>query len=140
MSPETRRSLRILLVEDHAESATALATLLGILGHEVTVAGTTGDALARAEEVHAPGGTAFDLVISDLNLPDGTGWDLMRELQWRFGLRGVALSAYRRAADKRRSEEAGFLGHLVKPVSLDALTQLLASLAAREPIELPKVS
>lgn len=125
--PDPRR-LRILVVEDHRESAKALATLLAVLGHEVLVAERVDEALSRAEEATGEG-RAPDLVISDLNLPDGTGWDLMQELGWRYGLRGIALSGYRRAADKRRSAEAGFVGHLVKPVSLEALTQSLADVA-----------
>lgn len=124
--------LRILVVEDHAESASALATLLGLLGHRVTVAGSVEEALAAATQ-------GFDVAVCDINLPDGTGWDLMRELTWRFGLPGVALSAWRRAADKQRSAAAGFMKHLEKPVSMEALARILADIAPTAVAAVPAI-
>jgi PAS domain S-box-containing protein len=113
--------LDLLLVEDHADTAEAMADLLRSLGHRVTVAGSLAAARAAAE---AAGG-AFDLVVSDLGLPDGSGLDLMRELSGRYGLKGVALSGYGMEEDVRRSHEAGFSKHLTKPVSLQALKAVL---------------
>jgi signal transduction histidine kinase len=118
--------LRLLLVEDHADTAEAMANLLRALGHEVTVAGSVGSALSAAE---AQGGR-FDLVVSDLGLPDGSGLDLMRELAGRYGLKGIALSGYGMEEDVQRSREAGFSKHMTKPVDLQALKA--AILAAAE--------
>jgi len=109
--------LRILLVEDHADTAEAMADLLREMGHEVTVAGSVAGGLAAAEG-HAG---RIDLVLSDLGLPDGTGLDLMTELHGRYGVRGIALSGYGMEEDVRKSLEAGFDRHLTKPVNLQAL-------------------
>ena len=116
--------LRLLLVEDHVDTAEAMADLLRALGHEVTVAGSVGTALGAAEAVEG----RFDLVVSDLGLPDGSGLDLMRELSGRYGLKGIALSGYGMEEDVLRSRDAGFLKHLTKPVDLQALkAAILAS-------------
>ncbi len=108
-------SLRLLLVEDHGDTAEVMADLLRSLGHEVTVAGTVAEALKKANALES-----LDLVISDLGLPDGSGLDVMRELAAR-GIRGIALSGYGMEEDVQRSREAGFEIHLTKPVSLQAL-------------------
>jgi two-component system, chemotaxis family, CheB/CheR fusion protein len=113
------RPLHILLVEDHADTAEAVADLLRLSGHQVDIAATVAEALAAAES--AGNGTAFDLVVSDLGLPDGSGQDLMRELARRHGLKGIALSGYGMEEDVRRSHEAGFVHHLTKPVNRQAL-------------------
>ena len=122
--------LRILLVEDHADTAGALADLLEARGYRVVVAATYGDALAAAERA-GPGG--LDLVLSDLGLPDGTGQDLMRELARRYALRGIALSGYGMEEDIRKSREAGFDRHLTKPVNLQTLEAAIQTVAAGEP-------
>jgi PAS domain S-box-containing protein len=114
------RGLRLLLVEDHEPTLQVMAALLEIAGHDV---GTAQDlrsarALAASRE--------FDLVVSDLGLPDGTGFDLMRELRDRYGLKGIAVSGYGMEEDLRRSREAGFLEHLVKPVDVEKLKAALA--------------
>jgi CheY-like chemotaxis protein len=116
-SPAPTRSLSILLVEDHPDTAEAMADLLGLSGHQITIAGSVGEALAAAAA--AAGG--FDLVLSDLGLPDGSGQDLMRELVRLYGLKGIALSGYGMEEDIRRSREAGFARHLTKPVNRQAL-------------------
>jgi CheY-like chemotaxis protein len=117
----------LLLVEDHADTAEAMADLLRALGHEVTVAGSVGSALDAAEAQ----GRRFDLVVSDLGLPDGSGLDLMRELSGTYGLKGIALSGYGMEEDVLRSREAGFSKHLTRPVDMQALkAAILAS--ARE--------
>jgi signal transduction histidine kinase/ActR/RegA family two-component response regulator len=117
--------LHILLVEDHADTAEAMAALLSALGHRVTVAGTIAAALAAAREA---GG--IDLVVSDLGLPDGNGHDLMRELAGRHGLRGIALSGYGMEEDIRRSHEAGFARHLTKPVDAESFKAAIRQVAA----------
>ncbi|HEY7215632.1 MAG TPA: ATP-binding protein [Thermoanaerobaculia bacterium] len=113
------RPVSILLVEDHADTAEAMADLLRLSGHRITIAGSVGEALAAAEAGGNGGG--FDLVVSDLGLPDGSGRDLMRELARRHGLKGIALSGYGMEEDVQRSREAGFAHHLTKPVDRQAL-------------------
>jgi PAS domain S-box-containing protein len=119
------QNLRILLVEDHPDTAEAMAELLSLNGHRVTTAGSVAEALATA----AGADGAFDFVISDLGLPDGSGLDLMRELSARHGLRGIALSGYGMEDDIRQSLEAGFLKHLTKPVNLPVLQATLREVA-----------
>jgi two-component system CheB/CheR fusion protein len=122
------RALHILVVEDHADTAAALAALLEAVGHRITVAGTVAAALAAVESGPP------DLVLSDLGLPDGTGYDLMRALAGRFpGLRGIALSGYGMTADIESSRAAGFALHLVKPVTLEALAAAIRWIAVPEP-------
>ncbi len=124
-SDQAMRALRILLVEDHVDTAEALAELLRLLGHEVTVAFTLSEGLAAAEDVQSRGPGGIDLVVSDLGLPDGNGLDLMRELACRYGLKGIALSGYGMEEDLRRSREAGFERHLTKPINFQALQAVL---------------
>lgn len=111
------RDLRVLLVEDHADTREALSTLLGASNYVVKTAGSVEAALQLA----AAG--RFDVVVSDLGLPDGTGYDLMKQLRDRYGIKGIALSGYGMEQDQLRSREAGFLDHVIKPVEI---TQLLA--------------
>ncbi len=108
--------LRILLVEDHADTAKLMARLLAADGHQVTRADCVEAALAAAWCGR------FDLLISDLGLPDGTGHDLLRQLA-ALGkpITAIALSGYGAAADLQKSREAGFVEHLVKPLDFSAL-------------------
>jgi signal transduction histidine kinase len=115
---------RILLVEDHEETLQVMAQLLKRLGHEVTTASTIKEALKAAGEKH------FDLVISDLGLPDGLGYELMRSLRAENHLRGIALSGYGMSEDIQLSREAGFAEHLVKPVDLKKLEEAMARVLA----------
>ena len=81
---------------------------------------------------------SFDLLLSDLGLPDGSGVDLMRELRERGStLPGIALSGYGQEEDVRRSKEAGFAEHLTKPVDLQRLATAIASLAIKDKTDLP---
>jgi signal transduction histidine kinase/CheY-like chemotaxis protein len=124
---ETKRArARVLLVEDHEETLQVMAELLKRLGHEVTTASTIKDALKAAGEKH------FDLVISDLGLPDGLGYELMRSLRAGNHLCGIALSGYGMSEDIRLSREAGFAEHLVKPVDLKTLEEAMARVLAIE--------
>jgi CheY-like chemotaxis protein len=123
------QNLRILLVEDHADTAEAMAELLRLLGHEVTVAGDVASALAAGEAL--AGGGSLDLLISDLGLPDGSGLDVMHAIS-RFGVPGIALSGYGMEEDVRRSHEAGFSRHLTKPVGLPALESAISQLLRQE--------
>ena len=115
-------SLRLLIVEDHEATRTMLSRLLTRAGHQVTLAGTI------SEGIDAFGKATYDAVISDLGLPDGSGLDLMRELRLQRPVPGIALSGYGMEEDLRQTREAGFFAHLVKPVSIDQLRQLLANI------------
>lgn len=115
----TARALRLLIVEDHATTRTVLGQLLTRRGHHVTTAGTSQHALS----LYAAG--TFDGVISDLGLPDGSGLELMREIQRLRPVPAIALSGYGMEEDVRLSKEAGFFAHLVKPVNLDQLRHLI---------------
>ena len=115
---------RILLVEDHESTRTALTDLLTRRRYEVVGVGSLAEARAAVT------GASFDLLISDLGLPDGTGHELMAELRTRFGLTGIALTGYGRDEDVARGREAGFVTHLTKPVSLQLLEAALAAAAA----------
>jgi CheY-like chemotaxis protein len=109
----------VLLVEDHADTARALSKLLSRSGYPVRTASNVADALRIADA------EAFDVVVSDIGLPDASGYDLMRQLSRRHGIKGIALSGYGMDEDMRRSREAGFVDHLTKPISLPQLEAVL---------------
>ena len=109
---ETRR---VLLVEDHADTLRAAEDLLAELSCLVVSVATVEEALAAARS------KPFDLVISDIGLTDGSGLDLMRTLRERHGLTGIAVSGYGMERDRRLSREAGFVEHLVKPITFQRL-------------------
>jgi PAS domain S-box-containing protein len=116
-------SRRILLVEDHADTRTVMSRLLASFGFRVTTAGTVREALDLSERER------FDLLVSDIGLPDGSGTDVMRALRQRQQIKGIALSGFGRDEDLRRSAEAGFLQHLTKPVNFHTLREVLVKLA-----------
>ena len=112
----TLRPCRILLVEDHADTALMMQRLLARRGYAVTLATTF------AEASQAIGSRTFDLLLSDLGLPDGSGLDLMRAVASRSPkLPGIALSGYGMPDDARKSLEAGFLAHIPKPIAIERL-------------------
>jgi PAS domain S-box-containing protein len=107
------RTLRVLLVDDHEDTRTALRRLLS--NHDVRMAGCVSEALEEAALYD------FDLLISDIGLPDGSGLDLMQQLRARYNMKGIALSGYGMDDDVRRSLAAGFCAHLTKPITVDML-------------------
>jgi two-component system CheB/CheR fusion protein len=111
--------LCLLVIEDHEPTMMVLVRLLRHYGHNVFTAETVERALAVAAT------QSFDLVISDLGLPDGNGIDLMRKLGKEYGLRGIALSGYGMPEDRVKTKDAGFLAHLVKPINFDQLQSAL---------------
>lgn len=117
---------RILLVEDHADTATVLTRMLKRTGYEVHHAATLDDALGLAEQQMKAGG--IDLVLSDLSLPDGSGLDLMRSLSDKYGLRGIALSGFGMESDIEQSTAAGFSRHLIKPINIAVIRSTIAEL------------
>jgi PAS domain S-box-containing protein len=114
-----RERRRILLVEDHEDTAMIMSSVLRHQGHVVRRAASVAGALQAAQA------EPFDLVISDIGLPDGSGLDLMRQLRLRQPVRGIALSGFGMEDDVRRSRDAGFDEHLTKPVSLEVLESTL---------------
>jgi len=111
---------RVLLVEDHGATRSALARILGRRNFEVVTAGSAGEA---RDVAHAG---RFDLLISDIGLPDGSGYELMEELNAGGALPGIALTGYGMEEDMARSRRSGFQAHLTKPVSVEALDRALA--------------
>jgi CheY-like chemotaxis protein/nitrogen-specific signal transduction histidine kinase len=120
------RGVRVLLVEDHQETADVLAKLLRKFGHDVKVAHSMTDALRLASQ------TTFDLFISDIGLPDGTGHELMRQMKQKHGIPGVALTGYGMEDDLMKSAEVGFDEHVVKPVDVPHLQDVITRVVARE--------
>jgi PAS domain S-box-containing protein len=111
---------RILLVEDDQDTVTTLTTLLTEEGHEVGVAHSLHDALRLARG-------RWDVVISDLGLPDGSGLELARQFKdAKHKPRLIALSGFGSLKDRSASRDAGFKHHLVKPIEFEKLRRLLA--------------
>jgi CheY-like chemotaxis protein len=123
--PQSEAPVRILLVEDHEDTAALVSTVLGLCGCEVQVVGGLIDALK------AVGGSPFAVIMSDLGLPDGTGLDLMRQLRSRgVTTPAIAMTGYGRESDIQQSHEAGFCEHLVKPVDVDLLQSVVTRVLA----------
>jgi PAS domain S-box-containing protein len=115
-------SAHILLLEDHEDTRYALSRILERAGYRVSQASTIGAANSLvAKEM-------FDVVISDVGLPDGSGLDFMKRLQNRAGLRGIALSGFGMEEDRAASKAAGFAEHFTKPVNPDHLRQAIERL------------
>jgi CheY-like chemotaxis protein/anti-sigma regulatory factor (Ser/Thr protein kinase) len=117
-------ALNILLVEDHEDSRSAMTRLLRTLRHRIESASSVNDALSVAWRFD------FDLLISDIGLPDGSGLDLMRTLSARQPVRGIALTGYGSAADIAEALDAGFIMHLTKPVRVDELKDAVRRVGA----------
>jgi CheY-like chemotaxis protein len=117
---------RVLLVDDNLDAATSLATLLGLLGHEVEVV-HDGPAALAAARTNAP-----DVALVDIGLPGMDGYAVARRMRERSGKKVmlVALTGYGSEEDRERALAAGFDHHLVKPVDLDTLEGLVAELGA----------
>ena len=112
--------MQVLLVEDHADTRTVLGTLLNRCGCRTVTAKNLHDARKRLKEMR------FDVLISDLNLPDGDGIDLVREAKGaQQPLKAIAITG--RTSDEERTEglSAGFDCYLTKPIDLHELRQAL---------------
>ncbi len=118
----TGGGLRVLLVEDHEPSRRALARFLASRGVECVEAASAAQALEKAA-VHS-----FDLVISDLGLPDRSGYELMAALKATYGLSGIALSGFGMEEDIAHAKAVGFAAHLTKPVQAKAVDAALAKI------------
>jgi CheY-like chemotaxis protein len=118
----------ILIVDDNQDAADSLSALLGLMGNEVHVAYDGLQALEMAAALEP------DIILMDIGLPKLNGYDAARQMRAIEALRGVtlvALTGWGQGEDRRRSQEAGFDHHLVKPVGLDDLQAVLAAPARR---------
>jgi CheY-like chemotaxis protein len=121
---KSAKSLRILLVEDHGDTRHTLSRLLTHFGHQISVAENTQTALEMVQS------EKFDVVLSDIGLPDGSGYDVISEAKRRQPIKAVALTGFGTDEDIRRGKEAGFDFHLVKPVDFHELRTVLNQVAA----------
>ena len=112
----------ILVVDDHDDTLRSMKLLLHRLGYEVLAAENMTDALQIAEEQH------FDILLSDIGLPDGSGLELIKRIRSIRDVPALALSGFGMDEDIERSRDAGFADHLTKPVSIDRLQAAIAQL------------
>ncbi|HJY53698.1 MAG TPA: MASE1 domain-containing protein [Candidatus Udaeobacter sp.] len=115
VTESARQALKILLVDDHQDTCAALEKLLARRGHLVAVTHDVRSAMEAAVR------NKFDLLISDIALPDGSGMDLMMQLRAISSIPGIAISGFGNNGDIERSLQAGFSEHLIKPIKLDNL-------------------
>ena len=118
------KSLRILVVEDHSETLEALSHLLSHFGHEISVA----DGAQNARNILDS--KEFDVVLCDIRLPDGSGYDIISEAKRKQSVKGVALTGFDKDEDIRRGKEAGFDFHLTKPVDFHELRTVLGQIGS----------
>lgn len=118
------RSLRILIVEDHADTLRVLGRLLNHFGHDISMADGAQSALQIVELKE------FDVVLSDIGLPDGSGYEVIAQAKRKQPVKGIALTGLCKDEDIRRSREAGFDFHLVKPVDFHELRTILTQVGS----------
>jgi PAS domain S-box-containing protein len=124
--PKPTTKYRILIVDDNQDSVDSLAMLLKIMGNEVATAYDGEQAVEAAEAIRP------DVVLLDIGMPKLNGYDAcrrIREQPWGEGMFLIALTGWGQEEDRRRTEEAGFNRHMVKPVDADVLMKLLATLS-----------
>lgn len=119
----SRKSLRILLVEDHEDTNRSLTNLLRRRGYHVQPATTFRAALDHAANEQ------FDVLVSDIGLPDGSGIDLLQKLNAARPIKGIALTGFGMESDIRRSRDVGFHRHLIKPIDLNKLDSIIQEVA-----------
>jgi CheY-like chemotaxis protein len=123
-SYNSTRRLRILVVEDHRDTLQALSRLLSHFGHEISVADGAQDALNIINSKE------FDVVLCDIALPDGNGYDVIAQAKRKRPVKAVALTGFGTSEDVERGKEAGFDFHLTKPVDFHELRAVLGQIAA----------
>jgi DNA-binding response OmpR family regulator len=111
--------MTILLIENHEDTAGYIKRFLEQSGHDVVVA-AEGAAAVRVADMHR-----FDVILSDIGLPDGDGWTLMKEMRGKTRAYAIAMSGFGAAADVARSHSVGYQDHLTKPFTPDQLQQAL---------------
>lgn len=123
------RQFRVFVVEDHAATARGLKVFLELAGYAVEVAADKKSALKLAEQMK------FDVLVCDLSLPDGTGWELMEALRKTNPMRGIVFSAFDEPEHVARSKAAGFDEHVVKGTTPETL---LAAIDRAARFEVPR--
>jgi CheY-like chemotaxis protein len=118
------KRLRILVVEDHNDTLQALSRLLSHFGHEISLADTAQSALNTIDSKE------FDVVLCDIALPDGNGYDVVARAKRKRPVKAVALTGFSASEDIERGKEAGFDFHLAKPVDFHELRAVLGQIAA----------
>ena len=113
-----------MVVEDHADTLRVLGRLLNHLGHDISMAGGARSALEIVELKE------FDVVLSDIGLPDGSGYEVIAQAKRKQRVKGIALTGFYKDEDIRRSKEAGFDFHLSKPVDFHKLRTILAQVGS----------
>jgi signal transduction histidine kinase len=113
---------RVLVVDDHRDTCTGMKRMLERRGYEITLAYSAEQAVEKARSQD------FDLLISDIGLPDRSGYELMRELQNSKGLRGIALTGFGTEHDVSKARAAGFSEHLTKPINFERLEEAIQNL------------
>jgi CheY-like chemotaxis protein len=124
------KSLQIFLVENHSDTRKYYELFLGAIGHKVRHASTMEQALAAIPAAQC------DVLISDLGLPDGTGWDLLEKMRSQgvdYPRYAIAVSGYGSTEDRERSRAAGFRHHLLKPFDPGDLERMLEEAAQELP-------
>jgi CheY-like chemotaxis protein len=118
------KRLRILVVEDHSDTLQALSRLLDHFGHDISTADGARSALDLINSKE------FDVVLCDIALPDGNGYDVIAEAKRKGAVKAVALSGFAARDDVERGRKAGFDFHLGKPVDFHELRAVLGEIAA----------
>ena len=116
------RPRHVLVVDDHHDTCTGMKMMLERRGYQITLAHSAEQAVEKARMQD------FDLLISDIGLPDRSGFDLMRELRNSKGLRGIALSGFGMEHDVSKARAAGFSEHLTKPINFERLEEAIQNL------------
>lgn len=121
------RALTFFVVENHQDTLDAIRMFLESQGHKVEAALDMRSALKLAHEIE------FDVLVSDIGLPDGDGWELLRKLKAEMPVRAIAMSGYGMRADLERSRAAGFGAHLIKPFGPADLEKAVQKVLGPEP-------
>lgn len=116
--------MTILLVEDHTDTRHAIRTLLELSGHSVVEARDVKSALVAAKD-------SFDVLLSDIGLPDGDGWSLLQSLSKSRPVTAIAISAFSSPSDVERSKAVGFIAHLEKPFTSKEFNEVLRNVTAQ---------
>ena len=113
---------RVLLVDDHHDTCLGMKRMLERRGYQITIAHSAEQAVEKVRTQE------FDLLISDIGLPDRSGYELMREVRLNKRLPGIALSGFGSEQDVNQAREAGFAEHLTKPINFERLEKTIQSL------------
>ena len=122
-----KKRLSMFLVENHEDTLNAMTMYLELQGHTVQSARDMKSALELAPT------TRFDVLISDIGLPDGDGWELLRRLSAQRPIRAIAMSGFGMNADRYKSKAAGFRDHLIKPFLIEELEAALQKIIEEIP-------